>query len=122
MTTHRKRRPPKGSVKASVPYRYPLAVRSVSHLYGEPGTSVWLTKGGGVGDFFSLAWSQRTKTVTVKRMTVKGDYWFNNGDNSQHGTPDTYEVVTTAYAETPREARAWMDRYAQETYNIADWR
>ncbi|MGV9693406.1 hypothetical protein ACWDUX_30360 [Streptomyces sp. NPDC003444] len=105
----------------SRPYAYPLAVRGGNDGYAS--LRVWEQKAG--GEEYDLQWFQREpEIIRVSRMVDKGDYWFNNWDNSQHGTPSTWEeidVIDFSHM-PPWSLYRVMETYAVEKFGVVDIR
>jgi hypothetical protein len=113
--------PRKKKVAESKPYAYPLAIRGGN--YGYNSLHVWESKEG--GEQYKLDWHERERSVIrVSRMTDAGTYWFNNWDNSQGGTPSTWEEIDVIDLEDTelRLMFTVMEGYAAEKFGVVDVR
>jgi hypothetical protein len=111
----------KAAKPASKPYAYPLAIRGANH--GFYSLHVWESKEG--GEQYKLDWFERERSVIrVFRMTNAGTYWFNNWDNSQGGTPSTWEEIDVIdFGDTElRFMFTRMEAYAVEKFGVIDIR
>jgi hypothetical protein len=111
----------KKKTTTSKPYAYPLAFRGANH--GFYSLHVWESKEG--GEQYKLDWFERERSVIrVSRMTDAGTYWFNNWDNSQGGTPSTWEEIDVIdFGDTElRLMFTVMEAYAVEKFGVIDIR
>lgn len=106
-------------------HTYPYAVRSMGHLWGEPGIAIWTGPNAPTeGRFISSTWDREDAHIVIKELITSGDYAPMLGT----GTPSEYREIhrialPAELLKGPRDvAYRWvhdqLDAYARTEHGV----